>query len=544
VDNKIARRVTGKIDVSGSEVSLDPASLAALENITVTVDNEVEIKNDLNNPVPISNTDLAPNAATETTLASVLSAVDGIETLLGSTLTELGQKTEPSDAQNIRDLAFATDKVDVSGSSLVNISGTVSLPTGASTSANQATGNNSLSSIDSKVTGLALDSTLVQVRDSVDQIEGYLDQVEPLLTSIRDNADTVETLLTSIGSNTDGIETLITSSNLILTDIRNNADTVETLLASIGTNTDGLESLITSSNLLLTEIRDNADTVESLLTSLGSNTDGLEALITSSNGLLTSIRDNADQLEGYFDQVETILNQISTRIGDLTEAAPISDTASSGLNGRMQRIAQRLTSIITSLTDRSQKTQITNGTIDVAVSNSAPSLTDAGLVVRPLPLELNTYGAATNGFVSAASATDVFRIVGSGTKTVRITKLTISGRTTSGSPVACIIKVIKYSSANTAGTSVATTAVPLDSSYPAATATVNHYTANPTLGTAVGNIATRSITFQASGLVETLVFEFENPIVLRGTAQQLSINLNATTITGASICCDVLWEEI
>src|ERR1044071_86331 len=32
-----------------------------------------------------------------------------------------------------------------------------------------------------------------------------------------------------------------------------------------------------------------------------------------------------------------------TKVGSLTEAAPASDTASSGLNGRLQRIAQRLT---------------------------------------------------------------------------------------------------------------------------------------------------------------------------------------------------------
>lgn len=33
-------------------------------------------------------------------------------------------------------------------------------------------------------------------------------------------------------------------------------------------------------------------------------------------------------------------------VGPLTETAPVSDTASSGLNGRLQRIAQRLTSLI------------------------------------------------------------------------------------------------------------------------------------------------------------------------------------------------------
>ena len=36
----------------------------------------------------------------------------------------------------------------------------------------------------------------------------------------------------------------------------------------------------------------------------------------------------------------------NTRIGDLTETAPASDTASSGLNGRLQRLAQRITSLI------------------------------------------------------------------------------------------------------------------------------------------------------------------------------------------------------
>ena len=36
----------------------------------------------------------------------------------------------------------------------------------------------------------------------------------------------------------------------------------------------------------------------------------------------------------------------AAQLGSLTETAPVSDTASSGLNGRLQRIAQRLTSLI------------------------------------------------------------------------------------------------------------------------------------------------------------------------------------------------------
>lgn len=42
-------------------------------------------------------------------------------------------------------------------------------------------------------------------------------------------------------------------------------------------------------------------------------------------------------------------DDVQTKLGDLTETAPGTDTASSGLNGRLQRIAQRLSTIITNL---------------------------------------------------------------------------------------------------------------------------------------------------------------------------------------------------
>jgi hypothetical protein len=58
----------------------------------------------------------------------------------------------------------------------------------------------------------------------------------------------------------------------------------------------------------------------------------------------------ADLLDNRLDfsGLSTTTNQVltNTRIGDLTEPPPSSDTASSGLNGRLQRIAQRITSLI------------------------------------------------------------------------------------------------------------------------------------------------------------------------------------------------------
>lgn len=61
----------------------------------------------------------------------------------------------------------------------------------------------------------------------------------------------------------------------------------------------------------------------------------------------------------------TAANQVIEQglIGSLTETAPATDTASSGLNGRLQRIAQRITSLISSVsTSANQSTQITLAT--------------------------------------------------------------------------------------------------------------------------------------------------------------------------------------
>jgi len=61
---------------------------------------------------------------------------------------------------------------------------------------------------------------------------------------------------------------------------------------------------------------------------------------------------NQTTIIGHLDGVEAGLATLLTtanfdpKVGALTETAPASDTASSGLNGRLQRIAQRLTSLI------------------------------------------------------------------------------------------------------------------------------------------------------------------------------------------------------
>lgn len=70
------------------------------------------------------------------------------------------------------------------------------------------------------------------------------------------------------------------------------------------------------------------------------------------------------------------------RQGIITETAPASDTASSGLNGRLQRIAQRLTSLLPA-------------NLTVKAASTAPVAADPSLVVTISPNSQNANGQAT-----------------------------------------------------------------------------------------------------------------------------------------------------
>lgn len=170
----------------------------------------------------------------------------------------------------------------------------------------------------------------------------------------------------------------------------------------------------------------------------------------------------------------------------------------------------------------------------------------APIWVAPVDGQKATYAASINGLALASSATDIFTIKGSATKTVRIRKLRISGiKTTAGAQV--IFQLIKRSAANTGGTSTAPALVPYDSASAAATAVIAAYTANPSgLGTAVGTLAVDSVYIPlATENAAPLSYNFgdgpSSTIVLRGTSQFLALNLNGVTVGGGALD---IWVEL
>lgn len=100
----------------------------------------------------------------------------------------------------------------------------------------------------------------------------------------------------------------------------------------------------------------------------------------------------------------TAANQstLNTRAGDLTEAAPATDTASSGLNGRLQRIAQRLTSLIALLpASLGQKTMANSLPVVLASDQAAIPVTLTSTTVTGTVTTKETR-AATSSVTSVA----------------------------------------------------------------------------------------------------------------------------------------------
>lgn len=93
------------------------------------------------------------------------------------------------------------------------------------------------------------------------------------------------------------------------------------------------------------------------------------------------------------------LATLVTDVGGLTETAPATDTASSGLNGRMQRIAQRLTSMI-ALTPASLGQKVMASSFAVAIASDQSALSITGLSADTAPA---TQNITTQDLVSATA---------------------------------------------------------------------------------------------------------------------------------------------
>ena len=169
---------------------------------------------------------------------------------------------------------------------------------------------------------------------------------------------------------------------------------------------------------------------------------------------------------------------------------------------------------------------------------SLPPLSSAGVpIIEHVAPSKATYVTATGPFTPPATPTDLFSIIGSATKTVKILKLIMYATQSTAGVNNFYLK--KYSTANTGGTSATSTIIALDSTNAAATAVARSYTANPTLGTLVGSIEIIRLYTPATSTATQPVYLWDyetgglgQTVTLRGVAEQLSVNFNGAALPG------------
>lgn len=168
-----------------------------------------------------------------------------------------------------------------------------------------------------------------------------------------------------------------------------------------------------------------------------------------------------------------------------------------------------------------------------------------------------TYHAVGVAIAVGTAPTDVACITGSATKVIRLKKVRLSG--TASTAINISVYLTKHIVADTGGTPATGTALPtaypMDSTNPAATATLQAYTANPTVADAASTVTNSAtlflpVTSTASGQ-NAVIFDWgsggiaiQGPI-LRGVAQQVCVNLNGVTAPSSGLLnVQWVWTEL
>jgi hypothetical protein len=200
------------------------------------------------------------------------------------------------------------------------------------------------------------------------------------------------------------------------------------------------------------------------------------------------------------------------------------------------------------------QTDYNNGSAGTQGRDSAQNQgTDGLLWVAPLPAMRPASYHASAIVASAATATDIASMPGNASNTVLVTGIRVSCTQTTGSIIN--LSILMRTTADSAGTPVTTTIHKGDSNYTAASSAPKTWTGNPTKGTLEAMVDAVKLGCMAPGTVSPndIYISPSNwrmkPMVLRGTAQELEVNLGApidgagTTVTGSSFLITFEWIE-
>jgi hypothetical protein len=353
-------------------------------------------------PVSAASLPLPAGAATQTTLASLLTELAGKADLTETQPVSVaamplptGAATQTTLASLLTELQGKADLAETQPVSAV----TLPLPSGAATAANQGTSNTSLSSIDTKTP--ALGQALSAASRPVVLPAAQITALTPP-AAITGYA-TESTLDTRFGSLTETAPATDTASSGVNGRLQRLAQKLTSLIALFPTS---VGQKAKTGSLAVTLASD-----EDLLAIQGSVTETAPATDTASSGLNGRLQRLAQKLTSLIALLPTSVGQKAKNAalavtlasdedllainGPVTETAPATDTASSGLNGRLQRIAQRLTSLIALLpASLGQKTK--SASLPVTLASDEDLLARQGALTETAP-STDTASSGLNG---------------------------------------------------------------------------------------------------------------------------------------------------
>jgi len=189
----------------------------------------------------------------------------------------------------------------------------------------------------------------------------------------------------------------------------------------------------------------------------------------------------------------------------------------------------------------------------VAQVNVVPQVGQISSIIKS-----NTYAAVSRGLAPAASATDIFCITGSASKSISVKRIEISG--TAGTLVTAPFTLVRRVTVNTSGTLATGAALPvataMNSSNVAATATLTAYTANPTItDSSPTYFRSQWLTLPVTSadiVINPIVWDFSTSqdifaqgldIVKGNSTYQYCLNLNGVSVSSGLLDINIFWTE-
>lgn len=262
---------------------------------------------------------------------------------------------------------------------------TVSFSTsGIATAAKQDTGNASVASIDTKAT--AANSSLASMDSKLTSLNFNTDTLEIALGTTTETAPATDTALSGLNGRMQRMSQRLTS-------------LIALFPSSIGAKAAAGSLSVTTA------------TDDNTLALLGAVNETPPATDTASSGHSGRLQRIAQRLTSIIALLPAALGQttkagslsvsiasdddLQAKLGIVTETAPATDTASSGLNGRLQRIAQRITALIALFPTALGGTTSANS-FPVVLSSDGPFAIQTGSITETAPAT-DTASSGLNG---------------------------------------------------------------------------------------------------------------------------------------------------